>query len=118
MQSFLGLAGYVRAFIPANSRVVFPLTQLTEKSRDVKWTQECEAAFKDLKTAFTSAPILVYPGLAQNATLFILDTDVSGRPHLRCFNLGERQREKASDLIEQTPITLELTALPSRMAMR
>ncbi len=67
VQSFLGLAGYFRAFIPAYSRVVFPLTQFTEKGREFKWIQKCEADFKDLKTALASAPIVAYPVLAQKA---------------------------------------------------
>ncbi len=48
-------------------RVVFPLTQLTEKGREFKWIQKCEAEFNDLKTAITSAPIVAYPDLAQKA---------------------------------------------------
>ncbi len=69
VQNFLGLAGYFRAFIPAYSRFVFPFTQLTEKGREFKWIQKCEAAFKDLKTALTSAPIVAYPDLAQKAAI-------------------------------------------------
>ncbi len=74
--SFLGLAGYFRFFVPAYFRVVFPLTRLTEKGREFKWIQECEAAFK---ITLTSAPILAYPDLAQKATRFVLDTDASGQ---------------------------------------
>ncbi len=98
VQSSLGLAGYYRTLIPAYFRVVFPLTRLTEKGREFKWTQECEDAFKDLKTTLTSAPILAYPDLAQKATRFVLDTDASGQTIggvLTCYVLTvEEDRER------------------------
>ncbi len=69
VQSFLGLASFFRTLIPAYSRFVFPFTQLTEKGREFKWIQKCEAAFKVLKTALTSAPIVAYPDVAQKAAI-------------------------------------------------
>ncbi len=77
VQNILGLAGYCRTFIPAYARVAVTLTRLTEKGREFMWTQEYDAAFNDLKTALTSAPILAYPDLSPNALPFILDTDAS-----------------------------------------
>ncbi len=47
-RSFLGLEGYYRAFIPSYSRIALPLTGLTEKTREFKWTNECEEAFQTL----------------------------------------------------------------------
>ncbi len=74
-RSFLGLAGYYRAFIPSYSRIALPLICLTEKMREFKWTNECEEAFQTLKTALTSAPILAFPDLSKDANPFIIDTD-------------------------------------------
>ncbi len=77
-RSFLGLAGYYRAFSPSYGRIALPLTSLTEKTSEFKWAIEYEEAFQSLKTALTSAPILVFPDLSKNANPFILYTNASG----------------------------------------
>lgn len=56
------------------SHVCAPLFRLTEKGAKFVWSDECDLAFKKLKQALTSSPILAYPD--REAT-FILDTDAS-----------------------------------------
>ena len=46
------------------------------------WSAECESSFQLLKSAFTQAPILMYPNLSHNASPFVLQTDASA------FGLG------------------------------
>ena len=60
IQSFLGFANFYRCFIPDYSAIVIPLTQLTHK--DTKWdfSEKPRQAFKTLKRAFTSAPVLTH----------------------------------------------------------
>jgi len=61
VQSFLGFANFYRRFIQDYSRVARPLTELTKKSgKEWKWNPEAEAAFRELKRRFTTAPILAY----------------------------------------------------------
>jgi len=62
VQSFLGFANFYQRFIKDYSRVAKPLTELTkkEKGKEWAWNQEVEAAFKDLKHRFTTAPILAH----------------------------------------------------------
>lgn len=38
-----------------------PLTELTKKNIDFKWQAACTNAFKNLKVALTTAPVLVLP---------------------------------------------------------
>lgn len=74
VQSFLGLCAYYRRFVKNFSHVAKPLHHLTEKSQRFLWDERCEAAFTQLKTLLTNAPILSQPRLELP---FILDTDAS-----------------------------------------
>jgi hypothetical protein len=49
IQSFLELAGYYWCFMKDFSKVAKPMTRLLEKTRDFKWTPECQASFDELK---------------------------------------------------------------------
>ncbi|KAJ3645225.1 hypothetical protein Zmor_022902 [Zophobas morio] len=51
-----------------------PLQRLTDFKSQFNWTAECEAAFKRLKNALCSSPMLSY---SQSSGMFILDTDAS-----------------------------------------
>jgi len=62
VQSFLVFANFYRRFILNYSRVARPLTELTKKESGKEWTwnREAEAAFRELKHWFTTAPILAH----------------------------------------------------------
>ena len=58
LRSFLGLAGYYRRFIQDFAKIATPLTNLTRKKTPYKWTTNEDAAFEELKTKLTDAPVL------------------------------------------------------------
>ena len=60
VQCFLGFANFHRKFIRNYSKKVLPLTQLTHKNQSFLWNFSAAEAFKSLKHAFTSAPILIH----------------------------------------------------------
>ena len=74
VQQFLGLANYYRRFIRDFATIARPLHRLTERTTQFKWTNECQAAFDQLKSKLTTSPILAFPDFARP---FILDTDAS-----------------------------------------
>ena len=74
VRSFLGTCSYYRRFIKQFTDIARPLHKLTEKTEKFSWTPQCDEAFKNLKIALTSAPILRYPNLNLP---FVLDTDAS-----------------------------------------
>jgi hypothetical protein len=76
VRAFLGLAGYYRRFISKFSEIAAPLTALTRDDVSVMWDwdERCEEAFKALKGAITSAPVLVLPDLQKP---FVVYTDAS-----------------------------------------
>jgi hypothetical protein len=73
VQCFLGFANFYRIFIKDYSKIVVPLTRLTEKVKFI-WDEKIEEAFETLKKAFTSAPILIH---ADSLKSFFLEADAS-----------------------------------------
>ena len=63
VQKFLGLANYYKRFIKNFSRIVAPLHVIIRKEQKWKWEKEQEEAFKELKTAFTTEPVLAIPDI-------------------------------------------------------
>jgi hypothetical protein len=62
VRSFLGLANYYRKFIYNFSKIALPLTDLLKKiGQPIKWDEPCELAFRELKGALSTAPVLKYP---------------------------------------------------------
>ena len=59
IHSFLGLIGCYMKFIDYFSRLVAPVTRLTQKEAKFEWNDLCESAFQELKRRLTSAPILI-----------------------------------------------------------
>jgi len=83
---FIGLASRYRRFVPNFSTIMAPITNLTkgvklekgkgrkgrrmEASGPFMWTDECDAAFKEIKERLVSAPVLACPDF--NREMFIL----------------------------------------------
>ncbi|KAK3510954.1 hypothetical protein QTP70_027807, partial [Hemibagrus guttatus] len=75
LQRFLGFADFYRRFIRNYSPITSPLTSLLQnKPKSLTWNPATSQAFDTLKTAFTTAPLLVHP----NPELpFIVEVDAS-----------------------------------------
>jgi hypothetical protein len=73
VQSFLGLTGYYRRFIPNFSKISKPITELLKKSTKYVWSKECDEAFQTLKKLLTTSLNL----LRFIAMLLVLVWDVS-----------------------------------------
>jgi hypothetical protein len=58
VQSFLGLAGYYRRFIPSFSKITKPITELLKKGNKYVWSEARDEAFKHLKKLLTTLPVL------------------------------------------------------------
>ena len=75
VRSFLGSCNYFRRFIKNYAARAAPLNKLLKQDSKFEWTQDCQTAFDDLKTALTSPPVLAYPDFDKK---FSLSTDASG----------------------------------------
>jgi len=61
VQAFLGFVNFYRRFIRDFSAKARPLFDLTRSEQVWTWSGKEQAAFEDLKTAVTTAPVLVFP---------------------------------------------------------
>ncbi|KAE8745556.1 hypothetical protein FOCC_FOCC007745 [Frankliniella occidentalis] len=76
LKGFLGLASWMRKYIPNFASYARPLNRLTRPSVPFIWSPIAEKCFQELKTKLTSEPIVLHlPDLSQPFTLV---TDCSG----------------------------------------
>ena len=61
VRSFLGLTSYYRRFIKDFASRSKALADLTKKKRNLKWTEEAQKSFDDLKSCLTTAPVFRSP---------------------------------------------------------
>jgi len=122
LQSFLGLAGYYRKFVPNYAHISSILSDLLKKGSRFFWTKEADAAFLDLKSRLATQPVLRPPDyalpfclsvdasdLAIGATLFQV---VDGLEHPICFY------SKKLDTHQRRYSTIEKEALSLILAVR
>ena len=74
VQGFVGFCNFYRRFIKDFSKIVRPLTQLTQKDTPFQWNDACQQAFERMKQSVTSAPVLRHFDRARQA---VLETDSS-----------------------------------------
>jgi hypothetical protein len=79
LQIFIGFANFYRRFTKQFSRVARPLHNLTKKDSTFDLSPEFHSAFNNLKSSFTTAPILK---IADPYRLFVLECNFSD------FSLG------------------------------
>lgn len=60
--------------MPQFTMIAHPLHQLTRKSEESRWVQQCQQAFQELKDHLTSTPVVPFPSYS---LLFRLYTNVS-----------------------------------------
>jgi hypothetical protein len=65
LRSFLGHVGFYRKFIKDFLKITKPLTHLLQKDEAFDFDEKCLAAFRTLKSALVSAPIIQLPDWSQ-----------------------------------------------------
>lgn len=74
LRSFLGLANYLKAFIPNYSTITYPLRSLLKNDTEYEWSNNCDEAFTKLKSAISSDTCITYFDNRKDTFLF---TDAS-----------------------------------------
>jgi RNase H-like domain found in reverse transcriptase/Reverse transcriptase (RNA-dependent DNA polymerase)/Integrase zinc binding domain/Integrase core domain len=75
VRSFVGVASWYRRFIPDFASRINVLTRMQRKNYVFEWTEEADAAFKDIRGQLIAAPILSCPNFDLP---FQVQTDASG----------------------------------------
>ncbi len=88
VRSLLGLCNYYRRFIRGFASIAGPINELLCKTVRWKWGPNQEDAFTRLKAALTSAPVLAFPNLSKDYTLY---TDASN------YGLGAVLEQEGDD---------------------
>ena len=70
IRSFLGLAGYYRRFVQDFSRIVAPMTRLTQKNVKFMWSEACENSFQLFKEKLNTALVLTLPNGVDRFTVY------------------------------------------------
>ena len=74
----IGMANWYREYAPNFSNIIKPLTQSMAK-KSFSWTPECEAAFEEMKTLFSSDMVLAYPDYrSENPLILTCDASAAG----------------------------------------
>ena len=79
----MGFANFYRQFIKDYSKVAAPLTELTKKDKVFEWSAEAEEAFQELKTRFSTEPILV---IFDPKRPSVVETDASDKAIGACLS--------------------------------
>ncbi|MBW0576009.1 hypothetical protein O181_115724, partial [Austropuccinia psidii MF-1] len=83
LQSFLGFANFYRRFIKNYSKKISSLTSFLKKDSCFPLNEEALSQFHQLKEAFTTAPILLYPplSLTQEASHKLIPAELNYEIH-------------------------------------
>ncbi len=95
-RSFLGLAGYYRAFVKNFASIASPLTRLLKKDVSFLWNDAQQQIFNTLQDVLTRAPILALPDYSLPFTLctdasvlgigaILMQTEESKLPHIIAY---------------------------------
>ena len=61
LKRFMGLASYYRRFVSRFAKIANPLHHPACKAATFQWSEDCQAAFSELKKRLTNPPVLAYP---------------------------------------------------------
>ena len=77
LQSFLGLAGYYRKFLPHFAHITACLTNLLKKGAKFVWDEDAETTFVELKSRLASRPTLRPPDFSMPFCIAVDASDVA-----------------------------------------
>ena len=83
------MVNYYRRFVPRLARALSPLhaaIAAAGKSKEIQWSEQCGAAFKEAKAALAGATLLNHPSPFASTVLSVDASDVTVGADLSQFN--------------------------------
>lgn len=77
LQSFLGKINFLRRFVPNFVELVKQINSMLKKDTEIKWHEEAQNSFKEIKSSLTEAPILINPYFEKDFLNFSYASDES-----------------------------------------
>jgi ribonuclease HI len=71
VRSFMGKIQFISRFIARLSSICVPIFKLLKKNQPVKWNNECQIAFDEIKKILLSPPVLQAPRLGKPLLLYL-----------------------------------------------
>ncbi|GMF37218.1 unnamed protein product [Phytophthora fragariaefolia] len=71
VRAFLGLTSYFRRYITGYAAISAPIERLKGNGAAFVWSEDCEAAFLQLKRRLVEPPILAYPNFSKRFKLYV-----------------------------------------------
>lgn len=126
LQTFLGMTGYFSAFIPFYSMLASPLFALLKKNTKWHWGAAEDHAFRELKSALQTAPVLGHPMVGRPYRLYsdasdealgcalqqvqpIAVRDLRGTKHYDRLRAAFEERRPVPRLVVKLPTALDDT---------
>ena len=60
LASFIGAAGYYMKFVPGFAKTIQPLRELMQKDAEWRWSEDCRAAFEEIRRKISRPPVLAH----------------------------------------------------------
>lgn len=73
----LGILNYYRRFVKNFAKLAAPITALTKKGREIKWTDDCAKALSSLKTEMKYSPGLAIPDFSKEWLVYCDASDIA-----------------------------------------
>ena len=107
LQSFIGLAGFYRRFVPNFAEIMVPLYDLLRNGATWKWGPEEQAAFQEIKCRLCSQPVVLK--LPDMDNEFVVASDASGTGLGAVLSQGGHVVEYASRRLSRAEVNYSAT---------
>jgi hypothetical protein len=108
MQSFMGLASYLRVHVPAFATLSRPFTALYAQ-KVISWSDELKGQFERLRAAIAEGLLLVYPDFGKT---FVLTTDASDVGIGLALSQPDNPSDAVTDHLQNVVLLASRTLLP------
>lgn len=91
VRRFIGAVNYLSRFLPGLQELLLPINKLSRKSKDFKWSEECQTNFEKIRQLLAEPPILTMPS-SHGELILYSDTSRHATGAALCQVIDGRER--------------------------